>query len=96
MPNRNAGPAGPEGSESQGITRRAQGPAQQPKPRQPDERDESSDAQASDEPSQQRMGEIARRDVERGVVDTSRGEQLDETYQKTRESSANPDRKFRP
>jgi hypothetical protein len=42
------------------------------------------------------MGEIAHDDVERGVQDTSKGEALDETYQKTRESAPNPKRKFSP
>jgi hypothetical protein len=96
MPKHNAGPAGPESKEPQGITRPAQGPAQEPQPRMQYERDQSSDSQAANEPSQQRMGEIAHDDVERGVVDTSKGEALDETYQKTRESSSNPKRKFSP
>jgi hypothetical protein len=96
MPNRPAGRAGPQSKEPQGTTRPAQGPTQQPQPRMQYERDQSSDSQAADEPSQQRMGEIARRDVERGVVDTSKGEALDEAYQKTRKTSANPRRKFSP
>jgi hypothetical protein len=96
MPNRNTGRAGPERKEPQGITRAAQGPAQQPQPRMQYERDQSSDGQAADEPSQQRMGQIAHDDLERGVQDTSKGEALDEVYQKTRRSSANPKRKFSP
>jgi hypothetical protein len=90
------GRAGPQGKEPQGITKPAQGPVQQPQPRMQYERDQSSDGQASDEPSQRRMGEIAHDDVERGVQDTSKGEALDETYQKTRESAPNPKRKFSP
>jgi hypothetical protein len=96
MPNRNAGRAGPEGKDPQGTTRPAQGPVQQPQPRMQYERDQSSDSQAADEPSQRRIGEIAHDDVERGVQDTSKGEALDEAYQKTRKSSANPKRKFSP
>jgi hypothetical protein len=96
MPNRNAGRAGPAGKEPQGITRPAQGPAQEPQPRMQYERDQSSDSQAADEPSQRRMGQIAHDDLERGVVDTSKGEALDETYQKTRKTSSNPKRKFSP
>jgi hypothetical protein len=96
MPNRNAGRAGPEDKDPQGITRPAQGPVQQPQPRMQYERDQSSDSQAADEPSQRRIGEIAHDDVERGVQDTSKGEALDEAYQKTRKSSANPKRKFSP
>jgi hypothetical protein len=56
-----------------GDTRREQGETQQAVPRRPDERDESADSQASDEPSQRRVGEIAREDVESGKVDTDKG-----------------------
>jgi hypothetical protein len=96
MSNRETGHAGPEGKEPQGITRPAQGPAQEPQPRMQYERDQSSDEQSSEEPSQRRMGEIAHDDIERGVQDTSKGEALDETYQKTRKSAPNPKRKFSP
>lgn len=56
-----------------GQTHREQGETQQAVPRQPDERDESADSQASGEPSQRRVGEIARQDVESGKVDTDKG-----------------------
>ena len=96
MPNRNAGAADPQGREPQGITRPAQGPRQEPQPRMPHERDESSDAQAAGEPSQARTGKIAHDDLERGLVDTDKGPAIDEAYQKTRETSTNPKRKFSP
>lgn len=92
MPNRNAGRAGPAGKEPQGITRPAQGPTQEPQPRMQYERDQSSDSQASEEPSQRRVGQLAHDDVERGVVDTSKGEALDETYHRTRKGSSDPER----
>ena len=73
-----------------------QGETNQRTPRQPHERDESADSQASAEPSQRRVGEIARRDVERGVTDTTKGEALDDAYEKTRQGTPNPDKKFAP
>jgi hypothetical protein len=95
MPNRTAASAGPNAKGPQGITRPAQGPTQQPEPRMQYERDQSSDGQAADEPSQERMGKIAHDDVERGVVDTDKGPAIEEAYEKTRKSSANPERKLR-
>ena len=59
-----------------------QGDKQQRSPRQPHERDESADSQAAAEPSQERMGETARRDVERGVTDTDKGPVLREIHEK--------------
>ena len=64
-----------------GETRRAQGETQDAVPRRPDERDESADSQASDEPSQRRVGEIAREDVESGKVDTDKGPVLRDLHQ---------------
>jgi hypothetical protein len=52
-------------------------------PRQPDERDESADSQASQEPSQRLVGEIARKDVESGKVDTDKGPVLRDLNRKT-------------
>lgn len=101
MHNRNAGqgdeygpPTRPAAREPQGDTRAAQGPAQQPQPRMPHERDESVDSQGSGESSGQRMGRIAHDDVERGLVDTDKGPVIDEAYEKTRKTSDNPDTKF--
>lgn len=102
MHNRNAGdgdqwgPATrPEAREPQGETRPAQGPAQEPQPRMPHERDESADSQAAGEPSGKRMGQLAHDDLERGLVDTDKGPVLDETYEKTRKTSGNPETKLR-
>jgi hypothetical protein len=79
----------------QGNTLPAQGPAQERAPRMPHERDESADNQAADEPSAKRMGTIGHDDLERGLVDTDKGPVLDETYEKVREGTPNPDKKFR-
>lgn len=95
MPNRTAGRAGPQAKEPQGRTRPAQGSTQQPQPRMPYERDQSADSQAADEPSQARMGKIAHDDLERGVVDTDKGPAIQEAYEQTRKTSANPVRKLR-
>lgn len=59
-----------------------QGDKQQRAPRQPHERDESADSQAAAEPSQERVGEAARRDVERGLTDTDKGPVLREIHEK--------------
>lgn len=59
-----------------------QGDKQQRAPRQPHERDESADSQAAAEPSQERMGEAARRDIERGATDTDKGPVLREIHEK--------------
>lgn len=67
---------------SRGNTAREQGERQQRVPRQPDERDESADSQASAEPSQQRVGEIGRRDLEEGRVDTDKGPVLRDLHEK--------------
>ena len=64
-----------------GDTRREQGETQDTVPRRPDERDESADSQASEEPSQRRVGEIGRRDIESGKVDTDKGPVLRDLHQ---------------
>jgi hypothetical protein len=64
-----------------GDTRREQGETQDAVPRQPEERDESADSQASEEPSQRRVGEIAREDVESGKVDTGKGPVLRDLHE---------------
>jgi hypothetical protein len=48
------------------------------------------------EPSGQRMAQAAREDVERGLVDTDKGPVLDETYDKVRGGSVDPEKKFSP
>jgi hypothetical protein len=65
-------------------------------PRIPHERDESADSQVTSEPSAQRMAQAAREDIERGVVDTDKGPVLDETYEKLREDTPDPVKKFSP
>lgn len=79
-----------------GNTTPAQGGTQEKVPRMPHERDESSDSQAAQEPSSQRLGEQARQDVERGLVDTSKGEATEPAYDKLREGTPDPGKKFRP
>ena len=59
-----------------------QGRRQQGAPREPHERDESADSQAAAEPSQQQVGDTARRDIERGATDTDTGPVLREIHEK--------------
>lgn len=59
-----------------------QGERQERSPREPHERDESADSQAAGEPSQERMGEIARQDIESGKTDTDKGPVLRELHEK--------------
>ena len=65
-----------------GNTIPQQGERQERSPRMPHERDESVQSQEADEPSATQVGEIARRDVERGVRDTTKQAELEETYDK--------------
>ena len=67
---------------SRGTTATEQGETQQRTPRQPTAHDESADSQESAEPSQGRMGEMARKDVERGLVDTDKGPVLRDLHEK--------------
>ena len=68
----------------QGNTIPAQGETQETVPRMPHERDESADEQVRKEPSAQRLGQVAQDDLERGLVDTSKGAELDATYEALR------------
>ena len=70
---------------SKGDTRTAQGENQAPKARTPNERDESSDSQGAGNASARRMGQIAHDDVVEGQKDTSKGPELDATYQRVSE-----------
>lgn len=79
-----------------GDTLPVQGETQDRLPRAPHERDESADSQGSSEPSQPRMAQAAREDIERGVVDTDKGPVLDQVYDKVRESADDPGKKFSP
>jgi hypothetical protein len=95
------GPTGPDaapGAAPQPQTVTAQGDRQRAVPRMPHERDESADSQASSEPSTRRMGELAQKDAERGVPDTTKGAETDQTYHRLREDLPPNERekKFRP
>ncbi len=70
---------------SRGNTETAQGENQAPKARTPNERDESSDSQSAESASIRRMGEIAHDDAEDGLKDTTKGAELDATYQRVRQ-----------
>lgn len=69
---------------SRGNTVTAQGETQQPKAQTPNEVDESSHSQAGDNPAARRMGEIAHDDTVEGLQDTTKGQELDATYQRVR------------
>jgi hypothetical protein len=77
-------------SPARGNTVTAQGETQQPKARTPNERDESADSQAADNPSARRMGEIAHDDVMEGQQDTSKSQEMDATYHAVRQGSEPP------
>lgn len=84
------------GAAPQGNTLPGQGPTQERVPRMPHERDESADSQKAGEPTAKRMGKIAHNDLERGLVDTDKGPAMDKAYDKVREGTPDPDKKFRP
>ena len=79
-----------------GNTTMAQGENQHPVPRMPHERDESADSETAGEPSQQRVGKAGQEALDRGEVDTDKGPALDATYDKVREGTSSPGKKFRP
>jgi hypothetical protein len=81
---------------ARGNTIPVQGETQDRVPRMPHERDESADSQEADEPSNKRMGQLAHDDMEKGLVDTSKGRELDKTYDKVREGAQDPVKKFPP
>jgi len=81
---------------SRGDTVPVQGETQDRVPRMPHERDESADTQHADEPSQQRIGQIAHDDMAGRQRDTGKGPVLDRTYDKVREGAQDPVKKFRP
>jgi hypothetical protein len=62
----------------------------------PHKRDESADSQGADEPSARRVGEAGHDALEQGQVDTDKGPALDATYDKVREGTKDPVKKFRP
>jgi hypothetical protein len=67
---------------SGGITAPQQGETNERTPRAPHERDESADSQQGREPSQGRMADIGRRDVESGRTDTDKGPVLRDLHEK--------------
>ncbi|TFZ06610.1 hypothetical protein EZ313_08295 [Ramlibacter henchirensis] len=93
-PDTGTGSDRPEGR--QGNTTTAQGEDQRAVPRMPHERDESADSQPAAEPSHDRVGKKAQGDQERGVADTTKGAELDATYDKLREDMPDGEKKFRP
>jgi hypothetical protein len=95
MPSRRRQPPGANAGR-QGNTVPQQGETQQRSPRMPHERDESADGQAAGEPSGQRVGRAGHDALEQGQVDTDKGPALDATYDKVREGTQDPVKKFRP
>jgi hypothetical protein len=81
---------------SRGKTSTAQGQGREEVPRIPHERDESADSQPRHEASQEHVGRIGKADAERGVADTTKGAELDATYDKLREDMPDGEKKFRP
>ncbi|MGZ5271611.1 MAG: hypothetical protein ACXWC6_13425 [Ramlibacter sp.] len=79
-----------------GDTQPVQGERQQGVPRMPHERDESADSQPGGEPSGREKGRAAQADVERGVQDTTKGGELDDTYDRLRADMPDGEKKFRP
>ena len=69
--------------DSRGETLPAQGEQQEGVPRAPHERDESATSQAESEPSTR--GKLGKADVERGVVDTTKGAELGRAYDRQRD-----------
>jgi hypothetical protein len=66
--------------DTRGDTIPAQGERQERVPRSPHERDESAQSQEPGEPTAREIGELGRRDVERGVEDTTKQSELEKTY----------------
>lgn len=76
---------GPRPHEGRDQTRTAQGETQDPVPREPFERDESSDDAGEPTALDQHRGRLAHQDLERGVADTSRSVETDATYHRMRQ-----------
>ena len=70
---------------SEGNTVVQQGENQAPKARTPNERDESTDSQAPESASNQRMGELAHDDAASGRQDTGKSPAMDATYEKQKD-----------
>ncbi len=82
-------------ADNKGETIPLQGETQEPVPRMPHERDESSSSQSSGEPTAKVVGKQALADVEKGIVDTTRGAETDRAYTQVRKSTDTPDKQFR-
>jgi len=84
MTSRRRRPASPG---SDGRTVPAQGQTTMPKQvaRLPHEHDESSDSQTHAEPSGQRMGKQAHKDVRAGMQDTSKAPEMDRAYRQVKD-----------
>ncbi len=78
-----------------GNTTTAQGENQHGVPRMPHERDESADSQERMEPSARRVAQAGQDDLEKGLKDTSKGAELDATYDKLREDLPDGEKQFR-
>ena len=90
------GPGG-QPPRGRGDTSTAQGEDQRAVPQMPYERDESAtSSQGQSEPSNERMARRGQADVERGVADTTKGAELDATYDRLREGEPDGEKKFRP
>jgi hypothetical protein len=55
--------------------------------RTPNERDQSADSQAADNPQARRLGEMAHDDVVEGQQDTSKAQEMDATYHRVQQAS---------
>jgi hypothetical protein len=73
-----AAPAGGRKDDGGGKTRSEQ--AGQGAPRLPHEHDQSSDSQQHQDGGVPRVGQQAHEDIERGLVDTDKGPELDRVY----------------
>ncbi|HZY17223.1 MAG TPA: hypothetical protein VFE82_02020 [Ramlibacter sp.] len=90
------GTGGEQPSARDNNTRMEQGENQHEVPRMPYERDESVDSQPEQEPSMRRVAKAGQADAEHGVTDTSKGAELDATYDKLREDLPDGEKTFRP
>lgn len=94
-PHRAPGDA-PHAKVRQGNTLPVQDDGRRRVPRAPHEHDESADSQEAGEASARSMGQKAREDIERGLVDTDKGPVLDQTYERLREDGDDPMKKLSP
>lgn len=86
----------PRAKNRQGNTVPVQDDGRRRVPRAPHEHDESADSQEAGEASSRSMGQKAREDIERGVVDTDKGPVLEQTYERLGDGEDDPLRKLSP